>query len=75
MRNEKAPAEGGSFAERADRLVSVNYSNHGTLLECRYRPERNSRQKGEADDCRLDVFLQRLRDRGQRVESHPEIRG
>ena len=75
MRNEKAPAGSGSFAERAARLASVNFSNHGTLLECRYRPERDSRQKGEAADCRLDAFLRRLRGRGRREELRPEIRG
>lgn len=61
MRNEKAPAGSGSSAERLACIASTNFVSRETACECRYRPERDSRQGDGADGCRLDAFLRRLR--------------
>ena len=57
------------------RIINTNFSNHGTVLECRFQPEKGCRQKSEEAGCRLAAFLKRLRGRGQRKERYSENRG
>ena len=57
------------------RIINTNFPNHGIVLECQFRPEKDYRQKSAEACCRFAAFLKRLRGLDRKKERYPENRG